>query len=254
VAASQAHHRRITGASQAAFWRIWKGVSHYSIVIVTRRRLPHFAVIGQPLFVTFRLRDSLPTSRPFPAPTLTSGKAFLVMDRLLDEARRGPTFLRKHPIAELVVASLHYGAKIEHYDLHSWVIMPNHVHLLLTPLVSVSKLLGSLKAATARRANVLLQRTGQPFWQDESYDHLVRNGDEFQRIQRYIENNPVRAGLSGMPREYLWSSARWRETPPQTEDRAVARLFEDSTRSEERARAARAAGAVAPQKLSDIGL
>jgi putative transposase len=60
--------------------------------------------------------------------------------------------------------------------------MPNHVHVLLTPAVSLSKALGSLKAATAKRANLLLQRTGQAFWQDESYDHLVRSGDEFRRI------------------------------------------------------------------------
>lgn len=141
-------------------------------VIVKRRRLPHVAVIGQPLFVifvTFRLRDSLPASRRFPASDLTTGQAFLAMDRLLDQARCGPTFLRKHAVAELVLASLHYGSQIKHYELHSWVIMPNHLHLLLTPWVSVSKLLGSLKATSAKHANLLLQRTGQPFWQDEIY-------------------------------------------------------------------------------------
>jgi len=95
--------------------------------------------------------------------------------------------------------------------------MPNHLHLLLTPQVSLSKLLGSLKAATARRANLLLQRTGQAFRQDESYDHLVRSGEEFRRIQRYIENNPVKAGLAETPEQYVWSSARRRGTPPQTE-------------------------------------
>jgi REP element-mobilizing transposase RayT len=85
--------------------------------------------------------------------------------------------------------------------------MPNHVHLLLTPRVSVSKLLGSLKVATAKRANLLLQRSGQPFWQDESYDRLVRDGDEFRRIQRYIEGNPVTALLAARPEQYAWSSA-----------------------------------------------
>jgi putative DNA methylase len=129
------------------------------------------------------------------------------MDRLLDQARCGPTFLRQSAIAGVVLASLQYGKEIKHYDLHAWVIMPNHVHLLLTPDVSVSKLLNSLKAATARRANLILQRTGQPFWQDESYDHSVRNRDEFQRIRHYIENNPVAAGLAARPEEYAWSSA-----------------------------------------------
>ena len=174
---------------------------------VTSRRLPHFDVIGQPLFITFRLRDSLPASRPFPASNLTSGKAFLTMDRLLDEAPSGPTFLSLRPIAELVWGSIQYGVKLQQYELHSWVIMPNHVHLLLTPRVSVSKLLRSLKAVTAKRANLLLKRTGKPFWQDESYDRLVRGNDEFRRIRCYIESNPVTAGLAKTPEEYLWSSA-----------------------------------------------
>jgi REP element-mobilizing transposase RayT len=137
------------------------------------------------------------------------------MDRLLDEARSGPTFLKLQPVAELVLVSLQYGAEIEHYKLHSWVVMPNHVHLLLTPRVSLSKLMGSLKAATAKRANLFLKRTGKPFWQDKSYDHLVRSSDEFRRIQCYIENNPVTAGLARTPEEYFWSSAGRPERPPQ---------------------------------------
>jgi REP element-mobilizing transposase RayT len=86
--------------------------------------------------------------------------------------------------------------------------MPNHVHLLITPLTSVPKLLGSLKAATARRANLLLARSGKPFWQDESYDRVVRTQEEFRRIARYIENNPVRAGLVRTAEQYEWSSAK----------------------------------------------
>lgn len=155
--------------------------------MLKRRRLPHLHVIEQPLFVTFRLYNSLPLHRTFPVPNLTSGKAFVAMDRLFDQARCGPTFLKQPPIAQLVQDSIQYGAEIGHYTLSAWVIMPNHVHLLLTPLVSVSTLLGSLKGSTARRANLLLHRSGYPFWQHESYDHLVRNGDEFRRIQRYIE-------------------------------------------------------------------
>jgi len=84
--------------------------------------------------------------------------------------------------------------------------MPNHVHLLITPRISVSPLLNSLKAVTATRANLLLGLTGKPFWQDESYDRLVRNDDEFRRIQKYIGINPVNAGLAKTPEEYPWSS------------------------------------------------
>jgi putative DNA methylase len=95
--------------------------------------------------------------------------------------------------------------------------MSNHVHLLITPHINVSKLLCSLKAATAKRANRLLARAGQPFWQDESYDRLVRDGEEFRRIRRYIEYNPVAAGLAIRPEEYSWSSAGRPERPPQAE-------------------------------------
>ena len=185
--------------------------------MLKRRRLPHFDVLGQPQFVTFRLHDSLPANRPCPASNLTSGEAFVTMDRMLDQARCGPTFLREPAIAQLVLASIECGVEIGHYQMHSWVILPNHVHLLLTPHVSLSKLLGSLKAASAKRANLLLRRTGQPFWQDESYDHLVRNEEEFRRVQRYIENNPVAAGLAVSPEEYQWSSAGRPARPPQAE-------------------------------------
>jgi len=184
-------------------------------MILNERRLPHLYVIGQPLFVTFRLYGSLPTNRAFPPSNLTSGEAFVAMDKLLDQARSGPMFLKQPDIAQLVIASIDYGAEIGHYQLHAFVIMSNHVHLLLTPHINASKLLCSLKRTTARRANLLLSRTGQPFWQDESYDHLVRNGDEFRRIQRYIEYNPVKAGLVTKPEGYPSSSAGRPTRPPQ---------------------------------------
>jgi REP element-mobilizing transposase RayT len=84
--------------------------------------------------------------------------------------------------------------------------MANHVHVLVTPLVSASKLLQSVKGYSAREANKLLERTG-PFWQSESYDHWIRDEPEFKSVRRYIENNPVRAGLVAKPQDYRWSSA-----------------------------------------------
>jgi type I restriction enzyme R subunit/putative DNA methylase len=129
------------------------------------------------------------------------------MDRYLDTTQDGPLYLRQEPIARTIVASLRRGVELGHYELGSWVVMANHVHALLLPLVSPSRLLGSLKGATAREANRILGRTGESFWQAESYDHWVRNADEFDRIVAYIESNPVKAGLVGRPEEYPWSSA-----------------------------------------------
>ena len=87
--------------------------------------------------------------------------------------------------------------------------MPNHVHLLVTANVSLPRLTKSLKGITAKRANAMLGLTGTSFWQEESYDHVVRHEREFQTIRRYIEENPVRAGLVHEAGEYRWSSAGW---------------------------------------------
>jgi len=91
------------------------------------------------------------------------------MDRYLDVARSGPLFLRQPAIAQFVIDSIYKGA-------------------------------------TAREANKLLNRTGEPFWQKESYDHWVRNAFEFGRIVA-IDNNPVKAGLAKDPGNFPWSSA-----------------------------------------------
>jgi putative transposase len=130
------------------------------------------------------------------------------MDRMLDCAATGPRYLAVPEIAAMVVHSIRHGAeKFDRYELHSFVVMPNHVHLLVTPRVISSKWLGPLKGFTAYQANRILHREGS-FWQPESYDHLVRSGEGFERIRRYIENNPVKAGLAGSPEEFLWSSGR----------------------------------------------
>ena len=173
------------------------------------RRLPHFDVVGKPLFVTFRLHSSLPENRLFPPGALTSGQAFVAMDRLLDESRTGPRHLAMPEIATMVVQALEDGElRFARYRLHAFVVMSNHVHLLATPSVPSAKWLRTLKGFTAHQANAILGRKGAPFWQSESYDHLVRSDEEFGRIQRYIENNPVKAGLVAVPEEFPWSSAR----------------------------------------------
>jgi len=131
------------------------------------------------------------------------------MDRILDDALSGPRYFVRPQIAEIVVEAIAYRDQhLRHYQLHAFVVMANHVHLLATPLVEPSKLMHSLKRFTAGKANRTLGLVGQPFWQDESYDRLVRNEQEFQRIVNYIEMNPVKAGLVAKPEDFPWSSAR----------------------------------------------
>ncbi len=175
-----------------------------------RRRLPHVWATDHPIFLTWRLHDSLPPNRTFAGGTLSSGQAFAAMDRFLDEARTGPLYLRQPELADMVVEALWYNAEgLKHYSLEAFVVMPNHVHMLVTANVPLPKLTKSLKGITAKRANAMLALTGQPFWQEESYDHTVRNQREFERIRGYIEENPVRAGLVHHAHEYRWSSAGW---------------------------------------------
>jgi putative transposase len=109
-------------------------------------------------------------------------------------------------IADAVVEAIHYGADVlERYALHAFVVMPNHLHLLVSPQVPLPQLTRTLKSFSAKRANQLLGLTGNRFWQEESYDHLVRDSAEWQRIRLYIEQNPVRAGLVQQAGQYRWS-------------------------------------------------
>jgi putative transposase len=171
------------------------------------RRLPHWHPQGRDIFITWRLDGSLPNSRFIPPAGLTTGEAFACIDRLLDKATFGPSWLRRPEVARSVVDGLRYAAKhLRHYDLHADVVMSNHVHMLITPHQPVPKIMQSLKGYTARQANLLLRQTGVRFWKREFYDHWVREG-EFDRIKRYIELNPVRAGPVSKPHLYPWSSA-----------------------------------------------
>ncbi len=138
---------------------------------------------------------------------MNSGAAFVWMDRYLDTAREGPQWLANAEIAKIVEDALRHPE----CDLHAYAIMPNHVHALITPKIAPSQLMHAIKGRSAREANQLLGVLGKAFWQHESYDHLVRSPQEFTKIQRYIENNPVKAGLATAPEKYRWSSAWWRE-------------------------------------------
>ena len=130
----------------------------------SRRRLPHVYPEGKPLFLTWHLHGSLPHALYPPPAKLSSGKAFVWIDRYLDTTRTGPAFLARPAVAQIIVEGIERGEReLRHYDLHAFVVMPNHVHLLLTPCVDPSRFLQSLKGFTAREANKLLRRTGEPF-------------------------------------------------------------------------------------------
>lgn len=149
-------------------------------------------------------------------------------DKLLDASDYGPTWLNQETVAQIVKDAIHFYDK-KKYDLICYTIMSNHVHQVFTPIVGrisdstnqqnvdqisastdqqieaeasrnrvsgyiVTKILQDLKRFTARECNKILNRSGT-FWQHESYDHVVRDYNELQRIVEYVLNNPVKAGL-----------------------------------------------------------
>ena len=208
-----------------------------------KRNLPHWHPAGRSIFLTWRLHGSLPQTvvnqirvarqhlrqqrdhnqeSSNEARLREYKKLFARVDSILDRATSGPLWLKVKEIASLVQKAL-----LERYahlfTLWAYVVMANHVHVFLKPKgdATIERITKFLKGSTAREGNLVLGRTGQKFWQDESFDHWCRDGDEFFRIVKYIENNPVKAGLVKRPEDWPWSSAAERKRRGWSEFRAL---------------------------------
>jgi putative transposase len=143
--------------------------------VFSKRNLPHIERGGSTYFVTFRTRNL----------------------ELSPEARR------------LVLDACRYFED-QRYCLWAATVMPDHVHLLLTPLkkseqkwYSLSTILHSLKSFTAKKINVLLNRKG-PLWVEESFDRIMRSEEEFLESWHYIRNNAAKKGLCEFPEAWPW--------------------------------------------------
>ena len=140
------------------------------------RRLPHYQKADRTIFVTFRKLNR----EPFAA----NAQEIILQHCLHDDGKR--------------------------YILHAAVVMPNHVHLLMTPLRdeqgwphALPAILKLIKGVSARSVNKLLGSSG-PVWQDESLDHVLRSDESFAEKLEYVRQNPVRAGLVTRAEEYPW--------------------------------------------------
>lgn len=199
------------------------------------RNLPHIQPPGATLFVTFRLAGSLPATvieelLSEAAATekrlaqieddeerqrqryLEQRRHFGRWDATLDTIRSGPHWLSNPAVAAIVAEALQYRDGLV-YDLDTYTIMSNHVHVIFTPLpedenedtyFALQAIMHSLKRRTATKSNKVLRRRGQ-FWHRESYDHIVRDEEELSRIRNYILNNPVKAGLVEHWEEWPWT-------------------------------------------------
>lgn len=186
-----------------------------------KRHLPHWQPEKGEYFVTFGLKGSLPkdavtcikeeykqiSGELAKNQTLADSERinrkmiFKWYEDLFDKGSWGPTWLKNPEIAEIVKKSTFFFNQSE-YDLYAFTIMSNHDHMVFKLMPNsnnsvtypVSWILGRLKSYTANKCNQKLKRTGA-FWQDESYDHVIRDSKELTRVMRYVLNNPVKAEL-----------------------------------------------------------
>ena len=179
------------------------------LIMYWQRRLPHWVPQDAVIFVTWRLAGTLPQPKPSVlAGGKTAGATFALQDRELDRTPFGPRWLNEPRIASIVVEALLYGESVRHlYVLFAWVVMPNHVHVVFKPTLTLPETMRWLKTATAVRANALMGRHKEAFWQREYYDHWLRSEKELFSAVRYVENNPVTAALVPHPEAWRWSSA-----------------------------------------------
>jgi len=195
---------------------LWEYLNPLSeIDIRTGGNLPHWEQNLVWYFVTFRLADALPGAvvneiqqqreqwrRTHDLKNL-SHEELAEYHRLFSEryeqllnAGSGSCVLRDPQHADIVHNALRFFVG-RRYALDEYVVMPNHVHILVKPLSGhgLADILHSWKSYTANQLNRRLDRTGQ-LWQHESYDHIVRNEPAMDAIRRYIRDNPKVAGAS----------------------------------------------------------
>jgi REP element-mobilizing transposase RayT len=134
-----------------------------------RRRLPHWTADGGTYYVTFRLRSR----------SLSEPEQVVVRDHIRTGDGR-------------------------FYDLAAAVVMPDHAHVILRPRdeYTLSRVMQGIKGASARMLNALRGTSGQ-VWRDESYDRILRDGDEYEEKLNYMLNNPVKAALCTGGWEYV---------------------------------------------------
>jgi putative transposase len=193
-------------------------------------KLPHWQPAGATFFITMRLFGSIPQhiiaqhkaqrdieereiKRIFEKEHLLlsdqlhdlNKKYFAIYDKELDRSNE-PYWLREKAIAEIIKASIEFFEGKE-LITHAYCIMSNHLHWVFTHQENAQvlwRILSRMKSYTAKEANKLLNREGH-FWEEESYDHIVRDAKEFDNIVWYTLQNPVKAGFVKNWEEWAFS-------------------------------------------------
>jgi REP element-mobilizing transposase RayT len=195
---------------------------------VYMRHLPHWRQEGATYFVTFRLDDSLPKAkldqlaamrheweRLHPSPWGRDALERLArqqaeyLEKWLDEGM-GSCLLKEPSCAVLLTEAMHHFDR-KRYELGAYVVMTNHVHVIVRPLACMEhpleKIIGSWKQYSGKRINARRETKGD-LWQQESYDRIVRDEEHLHRCLQYIGRNPAKAGLTRNDCP-LWIRPEW---------------------------------------------
>lgn len=183
-------------------------------ISIAQRKLPHRRQSEVTYFITFRLADSIPQEKlrswkaeraaflarnPFPHSPDVSVRyhqRFTVKIEEWLDSEMGSCLFKKRERSQIVADTLLFFDQ-KRYQLGEWVIMPNHVHAVVTPQpgFDLTEILHSWKSYSATQLNQLANREG-PLWQEESFNQILRNEQHLWSVKEYIRNNPTKAGVA----------------------------------------------------------
>jgi len=207
----------------------FRGLQRDKTLTIYQRHLPHWRQAGATYFVTYRLADSLPQSKceqlkrfrkdweqrnPPPRSQQQLDELWREVFRRVDgwlDTGSGSCHLRS-VMPRRVVANAFHHFDGERYELGCYVVMPNHVHLVVRPFDedddALTRVTHSWKRHSSLAINRLLGRDGQ-LWQDECFDRIIRDEENLWRVVQYIGSNPRKAGLNENAYS-LWISESWK--------------------------------------------
>jgi len=189
-----------------------------------RGRLPHWEVEDGRYFVTIHLAGAIPklvieriqhlsaqlqqrespNSNDLHLPLMRT--IFRQMEEWLDRVEHN-TLLNVPAVAEMVIEAIEHRSQIQHWELFEFVIMPSHIHLLLSVLHGTLKeSIEDFKRWTGHKAAKLINLPDHRFWQDEWFDHWSRSDEQDERLVLYIQQNPVKAGLVQAAADWKYGS------------------------------------------------
>ena len=185
----------------------------------SRGYIPHYDAAGITQFITIRLADSVPyhvqqqlqieleaLESSGVDPQTVGQERRKRIESLLDGGY-GSCVLANDTVAQIIIQSFE-KLTTDGHDLMRWVIMPNHLHMLIKirSNISLASVIRFFKALTAKQANNLLGRSGR-FWFPEFFDRYIRDATHLSRVITYIDENPLRAGLVKRLEDWRFSSA-----------------------------------------------